>query len=147
DSERAQLASPGEGRRAVRVDFIPSPVRAAAGLTITRVREGLATVGEIVKVVPLSRPVGQDAPGGLLFALLVVTAATDDELAEAAGGGVQSPRPIGARAMPLEEEVVDDGVGARGVVRVEVARLDDALERLSALVVTRFRLGRAVAEL
>ena len=30
-------------------------------------------------------------------------------------------------------------------MRVEVARLDDALERLSALVVTQFRLARALA--
>ena len=35
----------------------------------------------------------------------------------------------------------------RGIVRVEVARLDDALERLAALVVTQFRLTRALAGL
>jgi two-component system chemotaxis sensor kinase CheA len=34
-----------------------------------------------------------------------------------------------------------------GVVRVAVSRLDDALEGLSSLIVTRFRLNRAIAEL
>jgi two-component system chemotaxis sensor kinase CheA len=151
DSERSQLAAAGDGRRAVRLDFAPSPGRAASGLTITRVREGLGSVAEIIKVVPLSRPPDQAAPGGLLFALLVITSASDDDLVEAAGGAVQNLRAIQAAtplsAAPLEDELVEDTVATRGVVRVEVSRLDDALEKLSALVVTRFRLGRAVSEL
>jgi two-component system chemotaxis sensor kinase CheA len=151
ESDRAQLATPGEGRRAMRLDFVPSPERAAAGMTITRVREAVGALAEIVKVVPLARSPAEDAPGGLLFALLVLTAASDAELAAVAGGAVQGVRPIETRsvepAVPAEDEPVDDSVASRGVVRVDVARLDDALEKLSALVVTRFRLGRAVADL
>jgi two-component system chemotaxis sensor kinase CheA len=149
ESERAQLAAPGEGRRAVRLDFVPSPARAAAGTTITRVREAVATLAEIVKVVPLSRPSGTEVPGGLLFALLALTSASDEELGSLCGGAVQGVQEIRGLAAPAraDDEPLDDSVASRGVVRVDVARLDDALEKLSALVVTRFRLGRAVATL
>jgi two-component system chemotaxis sensor kinase CheA len=149
-SERSQLAEPGSGRRAVRVDFTPSPARAAEGLTITRVRERVAALGDIVKVIPLSRTGSPDAPGGLVFALLVITGADDQALVQAVGGppaGVQSIQSE-APARPLwSAEGADDGGAQRGIVRVEVARLDDALEKLSSLVVNRFRLTRAVADL
>jgi two-component system chemotaxis sensor kinase CheA len=151
ESEKVQLAATGDDRRAVRIDFVPSPARAAEGLTITRVRERVGALAEIVKVVPLSRPADPGNPGGLLFALLVLTAAPDEALAEAAGTAAGDVRLLrAARPAALEtpvEDPLEDAGGSRGVVRVEVSRLDDALEKLSALVVTRFRLGRAVAEL
>ncbi len=40
-----------------------------------------------------------------------------------------------------------DSHSRRGVVRVDVSRLDDAMEGLSALIVTRFRLARSIATL
>ena len=43
-----------------------------------------------------------------------------------------------------ETDGADDGSARRGVVRVDVARLDDALEKLSDLVVTRSRLQRTL---
>ncbi|MDI3287943.1 chemotaxis protein CheW [Polyangium sp. 15x6] len=155
-AERAQLIQGVEGgRRALRVDFVPSPARAAEGMTITTVRERIGAFAEIVKVVPLSIPVSDAAPGGLAFALLVLTDGRDEELAAAVGATpehvreVLHPRPEGG-ADPLgepstaEEDVGETEGRRRGIVRVEVARLDDALERLSALVITRFRLARAV---
>ena len=55
-SERAQLEGGAAARRrAYRLDFTPSPARAAEGLTITSVRARLAEVSELVKVVPLGR--------------------------------------------------------------------------------------------
>jgi two-component system chemotaxis sensor kinase CheA len=152
ESERAQLTA-ADDRRAVRVDFVPSPARAAEGLTITRVRERIGAVAEIVKVVPLSRPSDAGNPGGLVFALLLLTGADDATLAQAVGGSVESVRLLRpARAAPVEIPLAgDDPFGeagaSRGVVRVEVSRLDEALEKLSALVVTRFRLARAVSDL
>jgi two-component system chemotaxis sensor kinase CheA len=150
-SERTQLGELGVGRRAVRVDFIPSAARAAEGLNITRVRERVGALGEIVKVVPLSRAQRADAPGGLVFALLVLTAASDQALLEAVGGPPAEVQPLSGgqplQAAPAWADDAGDGAGQRGIVRVEVARLDDALEKLSALVVNRFRLTRAVADL
>ncbi|WP_437970464.1 chemotaxis protein CheW [Sorangium sp. So ce260] len=154
--ERVQLAQGvAGGRRALRVDFTPSPARTAEGMNITAVRERVGKLAEIVKVVPLSIPSSDRAPGGIIFALLVLTNAPDEELARAAGADgvraltVEPPVPLAVAALAEAEpdEPADREPQLRGVVRVEVARLDDALDKLSALVVTRFRLARASAEL
>ncbi|WP_438010013.1 ATP-binding protein [Sorangium sp. So ce321] len=155
-SERVQLAQGvAGGRRALRVDFVPSPARTAEGLNITSVRERVGKLAEIVKVVPLSVPATDRAPGGIAFALLVLTSASDEELARAAAADVIRPLtvapPTPLAVAELSEQELDEPAERepqlRGVVRVEVARLDDALDKLSALVVARFRLARAAADL
>lgn len=157
-AERAQLVQGlTSGRRAVVVTFIPTPARAAAGVTISAVRERVAALGEIVKVVPQSVPVTDEAPGGLAFSLIVLTDATDAALAEATATTPFAPTPVVLTApapveavfeAAFEDDLDEDGRQQhRGVVRVEVSRLDEALERLSALVVTQFRLTRTTAEL
>ncbi|WP_437940917.1 chemotaxis protein CheA [Sorangium sp. So ce341] len=154
--ERVQLAQGlAAGRRALRVDFVPSPARTAEGMNITTVRERVGKLAEIVKVVPLSVPASDRAPGGIAFALLVLTSAPDEEIARAAGADGVRPLTVAppvalavaALAEVEPEEPADREPQLRGVVRVEVARLDDALDKLSALVVTRFRLARAAADL
>ncbi len=146
--EREQLASAAQqGRRAVRTEFVPSPKRAAEGLTITTVRERVAAIGDVVKVVPSAVPVSEEAPGGLRFVLLVVTEADDATIAAAAGGG-EVVTIGGAPVSPaLAEEPRAVEVASRNVLRVDVARVDDAIERLSALLVTRAKLARVAAEL
>jgi two-component system chemotaxis sensor kinase CheA len=163
--EREQLAlGVRQGMRAVAIDFVPAPERAARDVTITSVRERMAKLAEIVKVLPTARPAGPDAPGGLAFTLVLVTAATDEELAALVDGApsgvrlllepVASPQASSeageaawAGPQPDADEGAAEGAGGRGIVRVEVARLDEALDRMSALVVTRFRMARAVAAL
>jgi two-component system, chemotaxis family, sensor kinase CheA len=151
------------GRRALRAEFSPSPARAAEGLTINSVRERMATVAEIVRVLPRSVPASPEAPGGLSFVLLLLTNASDDAIARAVGIDLTTLRSIqGELAIePGPSEVVaafeetagvaeDDPFDTRtrrGVVRVDVSRLDDAMEGLSALIVTRYRLARAIATL
>jgi len=154
------------GRRAMRIDFAPSPAKADAGLTITSLRERLATIGEIVRVVPLPTPASASAPGGLVFVLLLLTSADENELARVTGVAPDEVREvIAARPLPApaaasrgaapeivepaatsdrEEEVE---VQRGGVLRVEVGRIDDAIEKLSALIVTRSRLARAILAL
>ncbi len=153
-------AGAAAGRRAVRIDFVPSPARSERGLNITSVRERLGKLGDLVKVVPLSMSRSPEAPGGIAFVLLLVTSADDEALADAAG--IEPSAVLTLSALPPPRPAApggdgDDGVmlsddadllgDSGGVVRVPVARLDDALERLSALVVTRFRLARAAAAL
>ncbi len=157
--ELAQLRTASEKAcRALRVDFLPSPARAAEGFTINSVRERLAGLGEVVKALPLAVPVSTEAPGGLAFALLLVSDAADDVIAQAVGIAPNAVKSLLARSLavgvdPSEralppELVEDERPGPRqAVVRVDVRRLDDAMERLSALIVTRFRLARAIAEL
>jgi two-component system chemotaxis sensor kinase CheA len=140
-----------KSRRALRVDFVPSQARAAEGFNITRVRERLASLAEVVKVIPFTLPASAAAAGKVAFALLVLTDADDAAIAEAAGAAPEELHPVelldagpsageepGAEEPPFTDERAD-----RNFVRVEVGRLDDALERLAALVVTRSRLERA----
>jgi two-component system, chemotaxis family, sensor kinase CheA len=148
------------GRRAVRVDFSPSPAKAQRGLSINTVRERVGSLGEVVKVVPVAVPATEDAPGALTFALLVLTSASDEELANAVGVAPSAVQPLAAAVhavsslpvpsllpMDSDEEAPEPAPQRRNIVRVEVSRLDDAMEHLSTLIVTRSRLARAVAAL
>ncbi len=157
-SEREQLSQgAAEGRHALRIDFAPAPAKAARGQTITTVRERLAAMGEIVRVLPIARPAAEGTPGGLLFAVILLTDVAEDAISEAAGILREDIRAIAsARALPLALPVEtapglpdDDAIEPQrpGVLRVEVGRIDDAIEQLSALIVTRYRLARAVAKL
>ncbi|RKH89093.1 chemotaxis protein CheA, partial [Corallococcus praedator] len=169
-SEREQLEGGlAGGQRAMRLDFVPSAERAAKGLNINTVRERVGKHGDIVKVLPLS---GAAAGGAsLAFALLLLTHAEDAVLLEAVGGApatVRSlavaappgapadslpPAPVpgvpGALGVPGPEDELDEPEVRRGggLLRVEVSRLDEAMEWLAALVVNRSRLTRAVAAL
>lgn len=150
ESEKRQL-SDGAQRMgtAYRVDFVPSPARAAAGLTITTVRGKLAPLGEIVKVIPIATT-PEATPTGLLFAILMVSDLGPSALADAIGVDAGSIRVIAtANALVPDEPAVEsaDSTGdlqRPGVLRVEVSRIEDTLEKLSALIVTRWRLARAV---
>jgi two-component system chemotaxis sensor kinase CheA len=153
------LAGIASGRRALRLDYVPSAERAAQGLTINTVRDRVSQLAEIVKVVPMAGA----SPGGgnLTFALLLLTGAEDSALLDAVGGPpatVRSiispppsePTPISAlftESLAPNEEGPAVEPRRSNVLRVEVSRLDDALERLAALVVSRSKLARAVNEL
>ncbi len=157
-SEKEQLLQGVRaGRRALRADFAPSPAKSAQGLTINTVRERVAEIAEVVKVVPLSRPASKDAPGGLVFALLVLTGDDDAALAKAVGvegaalvplTSTRPPAPATASQVAAEWTDAEELPALRrDVVRVDATRLDEAMEELSALVVGRARLARAVSAL
>lgn len=148
-----------EGRRALRLDYAPSPARAAQGLNINTVRERVGALAEIVRVVPVSL----GTANGIAFALLLLTSVTDQELAIAAGVEISAITSIvdvatRAQAAPAaldsldhpslpDLDVVPEEAPRRNLLRVEAERVDDAMERLSTLLVTRSRLSRAIAEL
>jgi two-component system chemotaxis sensor kinase CheA len=158
-AEKAQiLQGLNKGLRAVRVDFHPSSERASKGLNITQVREALGRVGDLVKVLPQSIPAQDGKPGKVFFAMLVVTEVQNSVLAEIVGATAESIQEIAQPTTTVEEafvsgstpEVEEATQGTqqkRSFIRVDVARLDDALERLSELVVSRVRLQRVVSEL
>ncbi len=149
-----------DGRRAIRVDFIPSPERAEKGFSINSVRERAGSIAEIVKVIPTSVPRSAEAPGGISFVLLMLTSASNASIAAAVGvdpGGViplapsSALSPAGAAAFELPADTTEDvepaSLQRRNIVRVDVQRLDDAMEQLSALIVTRSRLARVTREM
>ena len=151
-AEREQLLQGlAAGRRGRLVRFCPTPALATAGVNITAVRERLAGIAEIVKVVPQAVPPTPEAPGGLAFALILLTDAEDVAVAQAAAAAPGTVVALhlasgGEDPEPAPEEAIDEP-RRRGIVRVDVARLDDALDKLAALVVTQFRLTRTVAAL
>ncbi len=149
-AERVQLTGGlAAGRRAFVLRFVPSVEQASAGVTITSIREKATAVAEVVKVVPQSVAATPDAPPGLAFALILLVETDAPALAQAVGLDIEALTPVVSAAPPAEpdDNLVDDEQQRRGVVRVDVARLDDALERLSALVVTQFRLSRTLASM
>ena len=175
-SEREQLAQGAAGgRHGVRIDFAPSPAKAESGLTITTLRDRITTIGEIVRVLPMAMPATEAAPGGLLFALILLTDASLDAITDTAGvpradvheilaarllplGPISDPNPpggasspdaaaAGADSTPLSDDGAHVEVQRPGVLRVDVARIDDTIEKLSGLIVTRSRLARAAAKL
>lgn len=136
------------GKRALRADFTPSPARAAASVNITALRERLKAHAEVVKVLPISVPVTPESPGGLAFVLLLLTSKSAEELESLFSNAGLVVRLLAPDLpLPVDFGGDDEEVTRRGLVRVEVSRLDDAMERLSALIVTRYRLSRAVSAL
>ena len=147
------------GRRLFQIESLPSTTRASQGVTITWVRERVGEVGEIVKIVPRSMKQSVAAPGGLAFDLLVLTDATAQRLAEVAklraeevmaiGPGPPAVEASPPAAEPIGEELDELAPDSDPVtyVRVEVTRLDDALNKLSELIISRFKLKREIAAL
>jgi two-component system chemotaxis sensor kinase CheA len=131
--------------------FHPSGERAEAGITIATVRAKLATLGEIVKVLPRTLP----APArGVVFDILFLCAAPPAAVAEAISSTVEELQILAlpdevrdvASVEDVDEEAPAPALG-RSIVRVELARLDDLQEQLSLLIVSRFRLEREIAAL
>jgi two-component system, chemotaxis family, sensor kinase CheA len=144
-----------EGRRAVLANFRPSPAQAERGFSINTVRERVGSLAEIVKTIPVAVTPSEEAPGGLCFALLLSTSVSNEEIANAAGVDPSEVSTLGSAAAAadvapavFDEQDFDLGVSQRrNLVRVDVAKLDDAMEHLSSLIVTRSRLARAVSAL
>lgn len=142
------------GKSALCVSFEPSTEKAQRGVTIKHVREALERQGDIVKVLPVSLS-GSVSGAGLAFAIILLTLAPESEIAAAVDDVltvslVASPPPVlpdaAGGALPIEPER-DFDPHQQGFVRVNVRRLDDSVERLSALIVSRFRMNRAIAKL
>lgn len=153
-TEQAQLARAlTTGRRALRVDFVPTQERAARGLNITSVRTRLSALGELVKVIPRVLGPKEAQGGGIAFVVLLVTDATDEAIAELTDArpqplhAVEAPEPKLPTVDEVERGELEQGQQQRNVIRVDARRLDDALEMLSSLMVTRARLQRTLSSL
>jgi two-component system, chemotaxis family, sensor kinase CheA len=150
-AERAQIVEAVHGgKRALRVDFVPSPARAERGVNITTIRERASSVADLVRVLPVSLPRSGDAPGGLSFVLLLVTDADDAKLAAALGNeeaGPISPLVDATGALDESEAGESPEIPSANFVRVAVDRLDRTMLALGATVVARSRVDRAIDDL
>ncbi len=143
--ERAHLFEAlRSGQRAWSIEFTPSEDKAARGITIAVVRSRLSELGEILKVAPRALPDG----AGVTFDLLVL--ANVDAAKLELDGAIGRVTAIAAPEAP-PPAVVDDDLEEpsfqRAVVRVELERLDELQDQLSALIVSRFRLEHEIARL
>lgn len=149
--ERQQLTAAIEaGRTVYTLTFCPSEQSSAQGRSIATVRPAVAALGEVIKVAPRAVAPGPDAPAGLVFELLVISDASVDALAAAIDGTPDRVVPLvvaTAPALPLLSSDDEASPIGRSFVRVELDRLDDLQEQLSALVVSRFRFERELARL
>lgn len=154
--ERQQVSSAiAAGRPIYSLTFTPSEARSAQGVSIATVRAALMKVGELVKVVPRALPASAASPAGLAFEMLLVSDAEVEALAAAAhcpvgeivAVAVAEAAPVAPPMLLPIDEVAPMSTVGRSFVRVELARLDELQDQLSALVVSRFRLERQLATL
>ncbi len=101
------------------------PVAKAAGRRGAQLRGGAADIGR--RRCPASSP----SQGGLSLQSIA-----DPDVTLARWPRLRIPR-----------AEIEADAPQHGFVRVDVARLDEAVERLSALIVNRFRMNRAIAKL
>jgi two-component system, chemotaxis family, sensor kinase CheA len=143
-----------DGKHAMCVSFEPSTEKAERGMTIKVVREALEKLAEIVKVVPVALQ-GSASGAGLAFAIILLTTHDPGQLATAVDDPL-SVAPVAAPSLPVEAPTPELALGERevvfegqqqGFVRVNVTRLDESVERLSSLIVNRFRMNLAIAKL
>lgn len=153
DKEQINQASNSDSR-VVLIEFQPSAEKAKEGYSITSIRDFLGKRGDLVKVVPQT---SATAPTGIAFVLILIT--KESNLALTTNSGISEsniqdiqlsqPEVVQESSYTIEELDPTDIVipGDHSSIRVDVRRLDVALERLSELVVTRFKMARAVAKL
>src|SRR5687768_340942 len=125
--------------------FVPTKELLAAGVGVDAIRKRLAGAGRIVEASPQVRP-----DGTVRFEF---TVATDGELdlssllqnepvsVEECPAAVPSPREDVIRARP------SDGSGQSHVVRVDLGRLDQLMQNVGDLVITRARLIDSLASI
>jgi two-component system chemotaxis sensor kinase CheA len=157
DKEQIIQAAQG-GRRVVLIEFQPSSERANLGFTITSVRDQLGKLGDLIKVSPQSAP---KAPTGISFFMILATESNNAAIELASN--VQASEMMDVVLIAKETEVLESvselapqsssempeevSSNDHSSIRVDVRRLDEALERLSELVVTRFKMSRVAANL
>lgn len=155
-SDKEQIAQAAQsGRRVILIEFQPSTEKASLGHTITSMRDQLGRLGDLVKVIPQA---SAKAPTGIAFLLLLVTnlpnktllvnaGFTEQEIKDLTVEKIEEHQPVAEAAGFEPAETEEWAPNEHSTIRVDVRRLDEALERLSELVVTRFKLVRVVAKL
>lgn len=155
-SEIEQLSQALQNKkRALLIEFSPSKEKAAQGLNITAVRDRLNQLGDLVKVIPRSSKV---SPTGIAFVLVLITEVGNEKLIEAVAVEAEFIQEMGLKATetiaeeaslsPLDElDEMELTPVDHTSIRVDIRKLDESLERLSELVVTRSKLEKASKDL
>jgi two-component system, chemotaxis family, sensor kinase CheA len=138
------------GQAAWQFTFTPSPALAAQAINVGSVRTRLQQLGDILQAAPAVQPGGQ-----ISFRFILATDKPAEELKESLPQGVSFERYLA----PANDEAVADpqptfepvrprlSLAAASVVRVDLARLDDLMQKVGELVLCRARLEESIRRL
>jgi two-component system chemotaxis sensor kinase CheA len=126
-----------------RVRFVPSPVLAAQGVGVDRVRALLRDAGDILDATPKV-----DADGGISFEFVVEGDLTEIE-SGASEYGLTVTRDTATAPPQIDDELstTTAAVSASHFVRVDLDRLDDLMRMIGDLVITRARLSESLSRI
>jgi two-component system chemotaxis sensor kinase CheA len=129
------------------VTFTPSPELAKRDINVNNARGRLQDFGELIHAVPRILPAG-----GIAFDFVVASQADEATLAAWQDDGfTYAPYPPAAASSPAPEASAARSpslaVTPSNVVRVDLSRLDELMQLVGALVVSRGRLADQLAQL
>lgn len=130
------------GERLWQVTFHPAAELAAKGINVASVRSRLQAAGEIVLAEPIT------IPGGVRF-VFVVTAPASSTLDQGIDEGIDVQPfqiPSERSVTPLRASRVA-GIVPANLVRVDLSRLDDLMQAVGELVLSRARLDAGIAKI
>lgn len=141
DEAQPEVATSGEVSR-WQVEFTPTPQLAERGINLNAVRARLKEIGELVSAKPVVKNAGEIA-----FEF-VVEAEIDDALRESfSSDGVTFNEIIPEVDEEIETTTNIGRVAPTSVVRVDLTRLDELMQMVGELVISRTRLQEQLAEL
>ncbi len=137
-------------QKAWQITFVPSPALAAQAINVSSVRAHLQELGDILQAVPAVRPGGQ-----ISFSFILATVKPEFELKNSLPLGVSVERLLDqannteitrppAKTEPARPQLP---ALAASVVRVDLARLDDLMQKVGELVLSRARLEESIRRL
>lgn len=145
--EQAQFeAARARGEPLWAVRFTPAPALAERGVNVNTVRARLQALGALIRVAPSVGP-----GGGISFEFLVAARLDATTLAELTADGAlaepfAAPPPPPAEAPPPASPAPSAGAPSH-VVRVELERLDELLQQVGELMITRARLAAQLEQI
>jgi two-component system chemotaxis sensor kinase CheA len=127
-------------------EFQPTPTLAERGVNVNSVRTRLQDIGAIQQAKPLVRP-----EGGVAFEFIVTTDADEARFAAWAADGLRWTRseqqPSPQPPVTTEKSAAPMSVAPANVVRVDLTRLDELMQMIGELVITRSRLENRLTRL
>jgi len=143
-----------DGAKAWRLRFSPSAELVERGIDVNSVRARIQAAGELVHSAPR---IGSD--GAISFEFLVISRATEEDMLAFNGPGlVCIPENQDKPALPAPEKILAPTTSGptfgasthlmpANIVRVDLERLDDLMQLVGELVMSRARLNEGLAKL
>jgi two-component system chemotaxis sensor kinase CheA len=124
------------------VEFTPTAELADRSINVNSVRSRLQEIGQLIQAKPVVKGAGE-----IVFEFIVETNAGNSEFASLEGDGLTfKPVPVGPAARTKETQPVPT-IAPASVVRVDLDRLDELMQIVGELVISRTRLEDQLTDL